>query len=104
MQYKHSFMQYDGIPREYIERDKLGHMNEGMAEIGRAILKNYEYQEEIGGFSAQSVHTIELVVTSAEKYHDAVNYIRKLLSFHPELQSKVLCALEDAQAPDVENK
>jgi len=102
MQYKYSFIQYDGIPREYIERDKLGHMNEGMAEIGRKILKDYEYEEEIEGFSAQSVHTIELVVTSAEKYHNAVNYIRKLLSFHPDLQSEVLRALEDAQAPDIE--
>ena len=102
MQYKYSFTQYEGIPVEYIEREKLGQMNEGIDKIGRDILKHYEYEEEGQGFSAQSVYTLELVVTSAEKYHNAVNYIRKLLSFHPDLQSEVLRALEDAQAPDIE--
>jgi len=94
-------MQFEGIPKEYIERDLEREKTKGIFEIAEKIKQNYDYEGETKGFSAQTVYTIELAVASAEKYRQAYQSIGKISSaYSPELARQLCRILEDMLIPD----
>jgi len=102
MQYKYSFIQREGIPAEYIERDKQREMENGMFDIGKKIIDHYPYKSEIIESHGQTVYTLELMVTSAEKFQRAYESIGQMVSAHsPALAHEVFRILKEMQSPDV---
>ena len=94
-------MQYEGIPQEQIERDLQREKTRVMKEIADKISENYDWESKTEGFSAQTVYTMELMVTSAERYYRACKSINALLSVKlPGVANEVRRLLEEMQMPD----
>ena len=70
-----------------------------MFEIGQAILRDYNYSAFVQ-HDGKIIYGIELTVTNAKKYYEALQSVERILIYHPDLQRAVRQVLEEMECPD----
>lgn len=99
MKYKHEFIQDDNLPPEYLYRDKQYQIRRCTQEITAAILRDYNFATT--RIDTREIHRIELVVLSANKFHQGVSSIERMLfAFRPDLAREVLHIIDQMNEPD----
>lgn len=102
MQYRFDFMQHDYVPPEHLERDKQLWMQRGIEDIGKAILRDYNYSAETT-LDGKVKYSIELTILNGQRFRSAIRSIDNLLIYHPNLQGAVEEIFRQLDQPDIPN-
>lgn len=105
MQFKQEFIVEDWRLKYLDKGEMLRRYQEGKAaDLGVKMLESYPFEIKKKSEHGETRYILEIIATTAKKYYAGYESIKKILAFHPELQSLVLERLREMQSPDIEPK